>query len=50
MAPSSKWLMTLLGIACGVALGGILFNLAGCGNRADGPTALQGLPEEANRM
>jgi nitrous-oxide reductase len=50
MARSSKWLMTWLGIACGVALGGILFNLAGCGNRAGGPTALQGLPEEANRM
>jgi nitrous-oxide reductase len=42
--------MAWLGIACGIVLGGILFNLAGCGNRAGGPVALQGLPEDANRM
>jgi nitrous-oxide reductase len=50
MARSSNWLMAWLGIACGITVCGILFNLTGCGNHAGGPVALQGLPEEANRM
>ncbi len=50
MARSSSLLTVCLWIVCGIALGGGLFGLLGGCNRTGGPTALQGLPDDANRM